>query len=66
MSRVTKVRGGKLEVVRTVEDTTEYTVQDLVDLRDRIEGHIRNANDEASRLAVDLAVVNADLFKLRG
>jgi hypothetical protein len=66
MSRVTTVRGGKLEVVKTVEDTRSYTAQDLVDQKDRLEAHISHAQAEISRLNTELTVVNADLFKLRG
>ena len=66
MSRVTTLRGGKLEVVKTTVDTRNYTVQDLVDKKDSIEAHISYAQAELSRLNTELTVVNADLFKVRG
>jgi hypothetical protein len=66
MSRVTTVRDGKLEVVKTTEDTRSYTVQDLVDQKERLEAHKESAQAEIDRLNTDITVINADLFKLRG
>jgi predicted nuclease with TOPRIM domain len=66
MSRVTTVRGGKLEVVKTTVDTQSYTVEHLLSEKERLEARIERTQEEISRLNTDITVINADLFKLRG
>jgi hypothetical protein len=66
MSRVTTVRNGKLEVVKTSVDTQSYTVEHFLSEKERLEARIERAQADISRLNADITVINADLFKLRG